>query len=446
MKFNPAALSMNTNRMFAVLILLLGVSGAVAYELGHHFTAREAARTITINTQRPTLLQKKAGDTAWLWLPRRTERLLTLKTTPNALMDGHTGEVWFGYKTDTARRIRQATEPHRAKRRMARLLADPAQADTNLQWQEARLKLLKFVADEASKDGLERTVKDADALLFHRFLEKISSLQNRRRLIYLLDRELYTDPLESFPLEATQRLQLSAVPATPQDFSFWQWLAMGCWLAACAVGAAGWWRGAGVRSQESGDRSEESGDRNEEAEVMGEEVEAVNEDSGDRSEEPEFRSEEVDSRESSLQGSPDALSSIEKEQALVSEYAKQFYGRYGDLFEQLQKTSIPPTEAEREAILRQLVEMALHAHTFAYFGIMDKLGRLNESPNARLLLENKAVSQLPEDQRKVFTTDPYQTDAKYRALYELLKSLNIKQLNVLAEDRIYILEKFWENK
>ncbi|GHB88834.1 hypothetical protein [Persicitalea jodogahamensis] len=190
----------------------------------------------------------------------------------------------------------------------------------------------------------------------------------------------------------------------PRYFVFWQEIALGCWLAASILGVAGWSRG----------KTEEEAETNDEA------TETTN---------PEIL--EADSAA--------ALAAV-GETTQVHAYVRKFYDRYGSLFEDLQTLPLPPNDTARAVVLQKLVEMALHAHSFAYYGIMDRLAQLDQSPNARLLLEDCPASRLPH---RLFTTDAYQTDAKFRALYEIVKSVPIQELDVLLEDQVYVPPAFF---
>ncbi|MFN8348837.1 MAG: hypothetical protein U0X91_27810 [Spirosomataceae bacterium] len=432
MNSNPRLTAMKINRWMAVLVLLLGLGGTVCFILGRQQTANDVALTKMLNPRLPALLGKKPGDTTWLWLPKRSTQLVVLKTTSQALLDDFADVPLVSYRVDTVLGINKVTDLYVGKRRLAQLLADSLRGDTTQQWQQTLIKLERFVADEAATDDLAKKIKNTDALLLHRVWSKINSLQNRHRLTYVLERSINTEPLEKIMLSKDQRLQLALVPATAPYSPVWSWLALGLGLAASFLGVWGWM---------VAERSPLP-ERNPKEEKVEVEIPFT----------PQGESEEQATQEEnslSMLLSTETMaqeSNYEAEWNLINRYAKQLYERYGDLFEKLQEGNMPPTETERENILRKLVELALHAHTFAHFGMMDKLGRLEESPNVRLLLENINVSQLPEDQREIFTTRPDKTGVKYRALYEVLKSLNIKQLNVLTEDRIYISEEFWEKK
>ncbi|MBU1822896.1 MAG: hypothetical protein KKG00_15520 [Bacteroidetes bacterium] len=414
---------MKKNIIFASLTALFALGGLVSFLLSKQKANQPAIHPPIVNPQHPVLVRSQEGDSAWLCLPRSTARLLTLKTGKNALLDGTTGEVWVAFKTDTISGIKVPSEEHRWKRRLAHLLADPIQVDSMVQWQEAQAKLLHFTADE--RDSLDTKNISADGLLFHRFLTRITSLQNRQRTTYLLDRQLYSDQVATVSMENKAKLQLGIGPIGVASFPGWLDGAVGCWLLAAALGVAGW-----LRREDNSEKI----DNEEFSPPIAE------------SETPVPYPARVTISNEVAEPVNSSLPVPNVELALIQLYARQFYKRYGTLFEELQQESLPLAIGTRERVLQQLIEMALHAHTFAYFGIMDKLGALDQSPNARLLLENRKLEAQPDPPIRVFSPRPYETDAKYRALYDLVKDLPLRELDVLLEDQVYIPPDFFALK
>lgn len=414
---------MKKNIIFASLTALFALGGLVCFFLSKQEANQPAIHPPIVNPQHPILVRSPEGDSAWLCLPRSTARLQTLKAEANALLDGTTGEVWVAFKTDTISGIKVPTGDHRWKRRLAHLLADPIQVDSTVQWQEARVKLMRFTADE--RDSLDTKNINTDGLLFHRFLTKINSLQNRQRTTYLLDRQLYSDQVATVSMENKAKLKLAIGPVGIASFPGWMDGAVGCWLLAAALGVAGWWR----REENS-----EKIDNEEFSPPIAETETQV------PSQAHATISNEVAEPINSSFPVPN------EELALIQQYARQFYKRYGMLFEELQQESLPLAIGTRERVLQQLIEMALHAHTFAYYGIMDKLSALDQSPNARLLLENRKLEGLPDPPIRVFSPRPYETDTKYRALYDLVKDLPLRELDVLLEDQVHIPPDFFALK
>ncbi len=414
---------MKKNIIFASLTALFALGGLICFLLSKQEANQPAVHPPIVNPQHPILVRSPEGDSAWLCLPRSTARLLTLKTGKNALLDGTTGEVWVAFKTDTISGIKVPSVEHRWKRRLAHLLADPIQADSTVQWQEARAKLLHFTANE--RDSLDTKNISADELLFHRFLTRITSLQNRQRTTYLLDRQLYSDQVATVSMENKAKLQLAIGPIGVASFPGWMDGAVGCWLLAAALGVAGW-----LRREQKPHQLENEGN----VPILAE------------SETPLPSPAHATISNEVAEPVNSSFLVPNEELALIQLYVHQFYKRYGTLFEELQQESLPLAIGTRERVLQQLIEMALHAHTFAYYGIMDKLSALDQSPNAQLLLENRKLEGLPDPPIRVFSPRPYETDTKYRALYDLVKDLPLRELDVLLEDQVYIPPDFFALK
>ena len=347
---------MKKNIIFASLTALLTLGGLVCSLLNLREAYHPSGLAI-VNPRNPILVRNQQGDSAWLCLPRPAARLLTLKAGENALLDGTSGEVWVVFRTDSSSGSKVPAGEYRWKRRFAHLLADPAQRDSLVQWQETRAKLLRFVADEP--DSLDTQNISADGRLFHRFLTKITSLQHRQRTTYLLDRELYSDRVDTVSMKNKASLQLAIGPGEAAGFWGWSIGAVTCWLLASALGVAGWWW------REKSAKIEHEDDVPPLTETQ---VPIVPTDAA--------ISEEAEAAEPVKSSLPIP----NEELMLIQRYARQFYKRYGMLFEELQQESLPLAAGTRERVLQQLIEMALHAHTFAYYGIMDNAGDIGPKP------------------------------------------------------------------
>ncbi len=134
---------------------------------------------------------------------------------------------------------------------------------------------------------------------------------------------------------------------------------------------------------------------------------------------------------------------IYKEEEEVSEcvlpealtlYADKFIEKYGDLYERIEALPFEPEEKDREVILKMMVEMAIHAHSFHKIGRQNRWETLNESPNARLLTGKVA------DPAKLsaFSAHPEEMDRKFRFLVRIVKGLKINSLEVYLRDEVVV--------
>lgn len=386
---------------------------------------REQAQQATNTTQVPvsiaTLLQGK-NDSTWLLLPRRGSQMAVLRTTTKTLQLGTMGERWIGYQNDTQHSIARPTEPSRWKRTLTQWLANPAVADTNLQWAEARQKLTDFVADTEIP---MTKVQDADLLLFHRLVSKVNSLQKRKRSTYLLDRDFFTSELATLSIPPDQHLRLQLMPSTLTDSALWYGLAGVCWLLM-ALGIGFW---AKSRLQFTVDSLE----------VQADDMEVVNEAASESQAQTPPTSDPLSPTSDLLPPNADLLPPT-SDHTLT--YLKKFYQRYGKFFEKLQQMSIPPTPDERAWTVRQLTEMALHAHSLAYAANIGQTQLLDQKPNGQQLLHDKSLQALLDTaQVRPLSTEPYETEVKYRVLYAILKDLNVRELDVALENSVAIPQK-----
>jgi hypothetical protein len=420
-----------------IIISVLAIAAVGCFVWGKYQAQQEIEQVTRLSDQRPALIGRKLGDTTWLWLPKRSTRLVWISATDNALRNELAETNLVTFRFDSTSHLLQAIDKQAYKRRLSQLLADSLQADTTTQWLQVKTKLEKFVAREASTDGLK--AKDPDALLMHRVWSKIRSSQSRQRATYVLEKELYVQPLDKVVLATNQRPQLHLAIPLSLPSTIWYYCGLAFALVGCGLGI---WQGKGLRAE-----GREQGE-NEESPFITEHNSAVEL-------EPESASFVIPRNEESLNTSspvtapffePQNSQEVKVTSALIHRYAAALYEKYGSVFEDLQNANMPPTEVEREKALRKLLTLAFHAHTFAYYGVMDKLDRLEESPNVRLLLHDQSPSDLDTHVFSTFSTLVRETPLKYRALYEILKELNLRELKVLLEDDTYIPKNFWFNE
>lgn len=440
------------NVKIGVWILGWALLGGVFWWKASREQAEYATATTRIPVRVPTLVLGQK-DSLWLLLPKRGTQVAVLQATDKTLQLGTMGEQWIGYQTDSLLKIAHPTKAIRWKRTLAEWLANPAVADTNLQWIEARQKLIAFVADievVASKTA----IKDGDLLLFHRLVSKVSSLQKRQRAVYILDRELFASELVVLKKTGGQRLDVQLSLQEPTSLTLWYWLAGGCWvLMAMGIGqtVGRFWVRGQTNIQRRGENEGQSANINSadnSSVALKPEGDTHAEEKGSHPYERIEKTKEnptvdalnqevnVESPASTLQPSGSDLMEI---------YLKNFYHNYGNFFDKLQKMQIPPTDEEHKWAWQQMAEMAIYAHTLAYAAKIGQLHLLDQKPNGQLLLNKKATEELlNESPVRGFSTKPKETEVKYRALFLILKELGVRDLNVVLEDNIVIQKNKWQ--
>lgn len=137
---------------------------------------------------------------------------------------------------------------------------------------------------------------------------------------------------------------------------------------------------------------------------------------------------------------------ISENEKLVEKYFENFSKRYGDFFDMIETLPEYPTdEATKQQIKQQLVEMGLHAHSFARAYTFDRLNRPEKEPNLLLIQENKMVNELKPTDYKVFTKNPYETNKRYRFLRAILVEMNIGSLEGALLHDTYLPKEFLTN-
>ncbi|MCF0070800.1 hypothetical protein LZD49_09980 [Dyadobacter sp. CY261] len=362
------------------------------------------------NLSETVLASAGKGDTTWLILPREKKRVILLRADTSALKDFLTGEKYLDYRVIRTGGEWAYTLKGNWKNRLRYLLGDPMVLDTAAQWMGVRKKLGSFLdIDSEAAVG----AANADTVLVKQFLAGITALAAVKRSTYVLDRSLYAERVRV--MQADKLGDSLFIRDGSNRMLGWAGI-LGA-LFAGAAGVAGW-------------LLKPSATTVSEAPAAQMRVAAV----------------PVAEAESPSPPAETSNAGFERqviEYEMVVRYARKFYGKYGHLFEDLQRRSGPVDEEFRKSILRQLAEMAVHAHTFSFYGVMDKYDRLNESPNARLLFEGKRPGELPPDQLKLFTFDAYKTDRKFRLLFEVLKGAHLNGLDALLEDQVYVPDELW---
>ena len=133
---------------------------------------------------------------------------------------------------------------------------------------------------------------------------------------------------------------------------------------------------------------------------------------------------------------------LEKEE-LVNQYINNFITRYGDFYQKIEELSeFPKDEVSKQKIKQQLIEMGLHAHSFARAYSLNRLNRPQKEPNIMLIQENFTIKDLSENDYKVYSENPYETNKRYRFLRAILVEMNIGLLDGALLHDTYLPEKF----
>lgn len=115
-------------------------------------------------------------------------------------------------------------------------------------------------------------------------------------------------------------------------------------------------------------------------------------------------------------------------------YTDKFIEKYGNLYEKIEALPFEPADGERELILKMMIEMAVHAHSFHKIGRQNRWETLSESPNARLL-----TGDVPDPASlSAFSAHPEEMDRKFRFFVRILKELKISSLDVYLRDEVVV--------
>ena len=137
---------------------------------------------------------------------------------------------------------------------------------------------------------------------------------------------------------------------------------------------------------------------------------------------------------------PELHSDAETLKAMES-YLHHFYMCYKNFYGDIQKIPVAADEYQARNIRRQLVEMGLHALSFARAAKLKKLHRRNDEPNITLVNEHLQVDQLEPGSFRMYNEDPYQTEKRYHILRKIFQEMDLDHLNVLVE-KVYISPEF----
>lgn len=122
-------------------------------------------------------------------------------------------------------------------------------------------------------------------------------------------------------------------------------------------------------------------------------------------------------------------------------FLERFYERFGSFYSDIQQIEGHPDDGQKQQIRRRMVEMALHAYSFVRLSKLNRLHRPYDEPNLLLLLNQRMVGELENVRYRLFTTDAYQTEKRYRFLQKVLLEMDVGSLEAFLED-VYVPAEF----
>jgi hypothetical protein len=276
-------------------------------------------------------------------------------------------------------------------------------------WEVARQKLATFCSTGLTSGPAS---DKADQALFERFITFIADRQKTQQTTLILYNNLILDRLTTQNLSPDQALQLSPSEVTDTPASTPSGGLPG--IGLLALGGLLW----GIAAFMKRDKvSEPAQVPRQETPIVQEQTKAIIAPT-----QPETPA--------NVLSEPSPASDWQADQTALKQYMMAFYQRYGQFYDDLQTLSTELSEAEKQQIRRQLVEMALHAHAFVEGYQHLPLTRLTEVPNVRLLVQPTNRPAAPD-----LTIDPYKTAKRYRVLLSVLQEMQLGELeNVLLQD------------
>jgi hypothetical protein len=133
-----------------------------------------------------------------------------------------------------------------------------------------------------------------------------------------------------------------------------------------------------------------------------------------------------------------------QEAEIIKTYMKNFLKRYGDLYTNIELlTEYPADEPGKQKIKQNLIEMGLHAHSFARAYLFDYLKRPKKEPNILLIYEAKEVKDLDAKLYKILSLDGQETNKRYRYLAKIIAEMTVNSLEgALLNDTYVSAETF----
>ncbi len=120
-------------------------------------------------------------------------------------------------------------------------------------------------------------------------------------------------------------------------------------------------------------------------------------------------------------------------------YMENFQKTYGDFYTNLElMTGFPSDEKAIQKAKQQLIEMGLHAHSFARAYLYNYLGRPNKEPNLILIFEQKIVKDLDAGLYRNLSLDGQKTNKRYRYLAQILAEMKISSLEGALLNNTYV--------
>ncbi len=123
----------------------------------------------------------------------------------------------------------------------------------------------------------------------------------------------------------------------------------------------------------------------------------------------------------------------------IEQYLDNFYDRYGDFYKYLNEVGAELSITEKQKVMQDLVEMALHIHSLARnYHHTKNLKKLNSDLNNQLILENKNVKDLNDSSYQLFSDDPEKIKKAQRLLVRLLREMGLNQLEGVLLTDVYV--------
>lgn len=134
------------------------------------------------------------------------------------------------------------------------------------------------------------------------------------------------------------------------------------------------------------------------------------------------------------------------DQDLFKKYIENFYKRYGDFYTNIELlTEYPTDELTKQKIKQRLVEMGLHAHSFARAYLFNYLDRPQKEPNTILIYEQKEVKDLDAKLYKILSLDGQETNKRYRYLAKIIAEMTINSLEGVLLSDTYVPSETFEH-
>lgn len=121
---------------------------------------------------------------------------------------------------------------------------------------------------------------------------------------------------------------------------------------------------------------------------------------------------------------------------ILAEYAFKFIEKYGKFYDRIEQLPSELSEKERIDVLKELMEMGIHAHSFLREGRLNQWQYLSNSPNAQLILG----VPVKQEKLKAYTENPTLTDRKFRYLMKIIRQTGVTDIQAYLRDEINFID------